>query len=208
MSHGGEAITESSNMALAMNIADRSALALAPNSASSGRKLSKALSLMYKREMESGPVLGAGLLEKKRPQWTQRFVQEMRYRVPQWVRHRHFGRGMVRLGSGVDDDVGVSVGGGVVTGVGVSEEEEEEEEGDEGRNNLDEDDGDGGGDEVGVEDVVLICTMVASGSGGGGSGESGGVINDGPRSSDSLSWRWSAILRPIPLRLPRNVCRF
>ncbi|KAJ0326580.1 hypothetical protein COL5a_006767 [Colletotrichum fioriniae] len=116
MSHGGEAITESSNTALAMSIADRSALALAttlalpardpprfflrfaafsatsqPYSASSGRKLSKALSLMYRREMKSGPVLEAGLLEKKRAQWMQRFVQEIRKRVPQCVRQRHFG---------------------------------------------------------------------------------------------------------------------
>ncbi|UQC75591.1 uncharacterized protein CLUP02_02247 [Colletotrichum lupini] len=214
MSQGGEAITESSNTALAIIIAERSAFALVtalaalspprflcfsccatryPYSASSGRRLSKALPLMYRREMKSGPVSGAGLLEKKRPQWMQRFVQEMRCRRPQWVRQRHLGRGLGRKGTG-----GV---GGVVVGVGVDGSGGDEgDEVDEGPDNVDDDDGDG--------DVVAICTAISSGSaGGGGSGESGGVINDGPRWLDSFAWRWSAILRPLPLHLG-NVWRW
>ncbi|KAK0369320.1 hypothetical protein CLIM01_13329 [Colletotrichum limetticola] len=214
MSQGGEAITESSNTALAIIIAERSAFALVtalaalspprflrficcatryPYSASSGRRLSKALPLMYRREMKSGPGLGAGLLEKKRPQWMQRFVQEMRYRRPQWVRQRHLGRGLGRKGTG-----GVDVGG---VGVGVNgsggDEGDEGDEVDEGPDNVDDDDGDG--------DVVAICTAISSGSAdGGGSGESGGVINDGPRWLDSFTWRWSAILRPLAPSPPRE----
>ncbi|KXH41190.1 hypothetical protein CSIM01_03396 [Colletotrichum simmondsii] len=197
---------------------------------------------MYMREMKSGPVLGGGLLEKKRPQWMQRFVQEMRYRMPQWVRQRHFGRGLGRRGGGgvdvggVDiggDDVGVDIGGVVIggdvgdvgvgdVGVGVVGADmgvgtdvgdvdvaigvdgsggDEGDEGDKSPDNVDDDDRDG--------DAAVICTAMASGSaGGGGSGESGGVINDGPRWLDSLTWRWLAILRPLPLHLLGNVWRW
>ncbi|KAI3540204.1 hypothetical protein CSPX01_08393 [Colletotrichum filicis] len=212
MSQGGEAITESSNTALAMIIAERSALALVtalaalssprflcfsccatryPYSASSGRRLSKPLPLVYRREMKSGPVLGAGLLEKKRPQWMQRFVQEMRYLRPQWVRQRHLGRGLGRKGTGGVDVVAVGVDGS------VGDEGDEGDEVDEGSDNVDDDDGDG--------DVVAICTAISSGSaGGGGSGESGGVINDGPRWLDSFTWRWSAILRLLAPSPPRE----
>lgn len=147
--------------------------------------------------------------------------------MPQWVRQRHFGRGLGRRGGGGDDVSGVGDGGivvgadvgvgtdvgviGVVGDVGVGEVGvavgvdgsggDEDDEGGESPDNVDDDDGD--------EDAAVICTAIASGSaGGGGSGESGGVINDGPRWLDSLTWRWSAILRPLPLHLLGNVWRW
>ncbi|KXH65206.1 hypothetical protein CNYM01_08141 [Colletotrichum nymphaeae SA-01] len=181
MSQGGEAITESSNTALAMSIAERSALALVT-----------ALALA---------VLGP-------PRFLRFSCCATRYRMPQWVRQRHLGRGLGRKGSGGVDVGGADVGGadvgvgevGVTVGVDGSGEDEGAE-GDETPDNVDDDDGDG--------DAAVICTAIASGStGGGGSGESGGVINDGPRWLDPFTWRWSAILRPLPLHLLGNVWRW